>query len=324
MRARFAGRPLLCLLLLCPLLLAGTLPTLAGEPRTLAHQGLERRYLLENAAAAAAGPAPLVVYLHGYERAEAVRAAGADLSWARWEALDRLAAREGFLVAYPTARLGRWSLFPGLADASLEDGTPLDDVGFIRTMVEGLVAEGLADPQRIYLTGFSDGAIMSYKLLCLPDLPFAAAAPGGGTMYQAHRDACTDAAPPPLLAIAGTDDRILPYDGWLFPSGRELSIPETLEHFRLRHGCSGQRSSLRPDLVEDDGSRVREVRWTGCDPPGSVVLLRVEGAGHTWPGPEPVSPDWRYRAGGHNQDIDAAEEIWTFFGEWRKGDAGAE
>ena len=59
-------------------------------------------------------------------------------------------------------------------------------------------------------------------MLCLAETPFAAAAPMSGTMYYKHRDDCAALAPPPLMVIAGTTDRILPYDGWIFPGGREL------------------------------------------------------------------------------------------------------
>ena len=153
---------------------------------------------------------------------------------------------------------------------------------------------------------------MSYRLLCLPETPFAAAAPGGGTMYQKHRDTCAATRPPPIMVFAGTNDRILPYDGWIFRLGREVSIPETMEHFRVLHGCTGQKTTLREDRDPADGSRVREVRWTGCKRENAVLLLKVEGGGHTKPSYEPVSERWRKRAGGHNRDIDAAEEVWRF------------
>ena len=143
----------------------------------------------------------------------------------------------------------------------------MDDVGFIARMIARLVDEGLADAERVYLTGFSDGAIMSYKLLCTAEAPFAAAAPAAGTMYQKHRDTCAATVPIPLLAIAGTNDRSLPYDGWLFPTGRGLSVPETMEHFRLLHGCTGQKTDLLYDRDAKDGSRVLEVVWTGCATP---------------------------------------------------------
>ena len=308
---------------LCAALLAGLVtPAIAGETRSLGHQDVERLFLLHNAEAAAVSPAPLIVFLHGFRKKDEMLAAGTDLSSLDWGALNRVAKREGFVVAYPAARLGQWNLFDGLRNTALEDGRPQDDVGFIFAVIQRLIDEGLADPQRVYLSGFSDGAIMSYRLLCLAATPFAAAAPMGGTMYQKHRDHCAANAPPPLLVIAGTNDRILPYDGWIFRNGREVSIPETMEHFRLLHGCSGQEAELREDREPGDGSRVREIRWTGCAQEGVVVLLRVEGGGHTRPSYDPVSDDWRERAGGHNHDIESPEEVSRLLSLFRQAPPG--
>ena len=223
-----------------------------------------------------------------------------------------MADREHFIVAYPHAWLGRWSSSEGPENITLEDGRTVDDVGFIARMIERLVDEGLADPERVYLTGFSDGAIMSYRLLCTAEAPFAAAAPTAGTMYQKHRDTCAAAVPIPLLVIAGTNDRSLPYDGWLFPTGREISIPETMEHFRLLHGCTGQKADLLYDRDTEDNSRVLEVVWTGCAVENAVRLLRIEGGGHNSPSFEPLPDEWRAWAGVHNRDIESAEEIWAF------------
>ena len=164
---------------------------------------------------------------------------------------------------------------------------------------------------------------MSYRLLCTAEASFAAAAPAGGSMYQGHRDTCAATVPIPLLVIAGTNDRSLPYDGWIFPTGRELSIPETMEHFRLLHGCAGQKSDLLYDRFSEDQSRVLEVVWTGCATPNSVKLLRVEGGGHNAPSFEPLPESWREWAGTHNRDIESAEEIWAFLRqfEWRPRDS---
>ena len=182
-------------------------PPPTGEARTLEHQGVERHYYLQNVEAAAAAPAPLVVSLHGYRGPEQALAERNDLSQIAWGPLVRVAHQEGFVVAYPHAWLGKWSQFEGLENTTLEDGRTVDDVGFIARMIERLVDEGLVDPARVYLTGFSDGAIMSYKLLCTAGAPFAASAPAGGSMYQRHRDTCAATAPIPLLVIAGTNDR---------------------------------------------------------------------------------------------------------------------
>ena len=183
----------------------GEPPPPAGEARTLEHQGVARHFYLHNAESAAAAPVPLVVSLHGYRGTEQALTERNDLSQIAWGSLDRVASREGFVVAYPHAWLGQWSLFEGLPNIALDDGRTVDDVGFIARMIARLVDEGLADAERVYLTGFSDGAIMSYKLLCTAEAPFAAAAPAAGTMYQKHRDTCAATVPIPLMVIAGTE-----------------------------------------------------------------------------------------------------------------------
>ena len=140
---------------------------------------------------------------------------------------------------------------------------------------------------------------------------------------ETHRDTCAATVPIPLLAIAGTNDRSVPYDGWLFPTGRGLSVPETIEHFRLLHGCTGQKTDLLYDRDAEDNNRVREVVWTGCATESAVKLLRVEGGGHNWPSLEPLPDTWRGWSGTHNRDIESAEEIWAFLRQFRKGDAQA-
>ena len=293
-------------------------PLPAEEPRTLTHQGVERHFLLRNVEAAAAGPAPLVVSLHGYRGVEQALAERKDLSGIAWKELDRMADREGFVIAYPHAWLGRWSMFEGLENARLEDGRMVDDAGFVAVLVSHLVDEGVADAERVYLTGFSDGAIMTYRLLCTPGMPFAAAAPGGGSMYEPHRDDCAADAPLPIMVIAGTYDAILPYDGWLFDTGRAISIPETMEHFRLLNGCTGQKGRLLDDRHMWDNSRVLEMYWTGCAVENSVKLLKVKGGGHNWPSYGSIPDEWRRWAGTHNRDIESAEEIWKFVSRFRK------
>lgn len=249
------------------------LPEHAGEARILLHQGTERHYYLQNAEASAAGPAPLVVSLHEFRAPEQALAERGNLGRIRWDALDRVAGREGFVVAYPHAWLGLWSTRDGPGEV---------------------------------------------RLLCTAGAPFAAAAAGGGTMFEEHRDDCAAEAPLPVLAIAGTRDEILSYDGLLTPEGRELSIPETMEHFRRLNGCTGQESALRDDRDGLDESRVVEMRWTGCTAGNAVTLLKVRGGGHNWPSFEPIPWEQRDRTGPHNRDIDSAGEVWRFLSRFRR------
>ncbi|MEM7222622.1 MAG: PHB depolymerase family esterase [Pseudomonadota bacterium] len=307
-------------LTLCLLLgLAPSGPAAALEKRNFLHQETERAYYIHNDKPVENAPRPLVVALHGYSgKGEAVRGSH-RLAEHLWAKLDEIAQREGFVTLYPVALHGQWNLFPGLKDTTLESGEPADDVGYIHGLVADMVAKGIADPNRIYLTGFSDGAILSYRLLCL-DGPgvFAAAVPIAGSMHQPHYDSCAPDFVPPILVIAGTRDPILPYDGWLFSGGREVSIPETMELWRKLHGCDAQSWTLMADRVVEDSSRVRAVTWTGCATPDSVKLLRIEGGGHQAPSFTPGPARWTERFGPRNQDIESAEEIWRFLSVFAK------
>ncbi len=282
----------------------------AGEDqaRTLVHQGIARQYDLHLPSSLAPHPRPLVVALHGLgQPVESLHA---------WLPLIPVADREGFAVAYPKALDGRWGYWPGArVFVPGQDANEVDDTGFIAAMVQSLVAEGIADPARTYVTGVSRGALMAYTLMCArPDL-FAAAAPLSSGMTEAQVAACHPDRQIPMLAVAGTADPIQFYDGWLPspPVPRLLSVPETMEFWRRQHGCEGQTIHQLPHRDRDDPTRTRRVEWTGCKAGGPVVLYKVIGGGHQPPSYSPNSEDTRRSFGRRGEDIETAEEVWTLF-----------
>ena len=63
-----------------------------------------------------------------------------------------------------------------------EDG--IDDVAVVAELVQQVEGEGCIDVDRVYATGFSNGAEMAAQVACvLPDV-FAAVAPVSGAVYQ--------------------------------------------------------------------------------------------------------------------------------------------
>jgi polyhydroxybutyrate depolymerase len=282
----------------------------AGEDRSLSWQGIERQYRLHNQQPDAA---PAVVYLHHRHSEAGAIEARANLSLLAWNRLDAVSRAEGFVTVTPAAIKGFWNHTPGLGDlVEHPEIGEVDDVGFVFALVDHLIAAGIAEPERVYVTGISNGAILSYRLLCTEGNPFAAAVPVVGNMPDYLLTSCADIPPTPVMLIAGTKDRIVPYDGWIYRHGRYISVPEVMEFWRQRQGCKEQRWKLFEDSVLEDNSRPVRVWWTGCDRDFAVELIRVEGGGHTTPSPKPVSEDWLKRAGGHNQDIDAAVLAWRF------------
>ncbi|MEM7733094.1 MAG: PHB depolymerase family esterase [Pseudomonadota bacterium] len=281
-----------------------------AEPRIFTHDGLDRLVWMDDARSDTSSPAPLVIALHGYRRptdADALRNDPARLAWPDLQALGK---QYGFVTLYPAAYRGQWSLFDGLSHAQKDDGTPIDDEDFLLSLVSQLVSNGTADPAAIYLTGISDGAIMTYRMICLSQTPFAAAVPLIGTAFAAHLADCVPKTPPALMHVHGTLDRVLPYDGWIFASGREVSVPEVTEHFRQLHGCTGQDRQMLENLDPDDGSRVEEMTWTGCTRDGTVLRYKVIGGGHDVPSPDADQPTAGQKI---NRDLDTMSVMWTFF-----------
>jgi polyhydroxybutyrate depolymerase len=279
----------------------------ASEIVKLTHQGVERTAVLHRQAPASAGARPLVVMLHGQG------GTGADLR--RWAGFDALADRERFVAVYPDAIDGRWSYGrPIILPMPSLNGETVDDVGFLRGLIAHLVECNIADPARVYVFGVSRGGLMAFTLACALDDVIAAAAPVLTGMTEHQRDHCKPQRPVPIVVIAGTHDATQWYDGWIYRVGRLLSVPESLEFWRARHGCTGQQARLLPHRRADDRTRVALIEWTGCTGAAPLRLYRVQGGGHQLPSRAgrraPLSDP---RLGARNADIETAEEAWAFF-----------
>ena len=276
---------------------------LADPPPALEHQGVARHYLLHQPAGDAS-PRPLLIYLHGLRPAGWQNHTQAEI--------DVAADREGFVAAYPAALEGRWNYTGQLSDKVKIGDQVADETGFIAELIDRLASEKIADPSRVYLIGESRGGLMVFELMCRMADRIAAAAPLITGMTEGQRDACAPTRPVPVFAVNGTADPIQRYDGWLFPTGRLLSVPETMEYWRLQHGCTGQKATMLPHRVETDPTRIMLVQWTGCRGGDAMRLYRVSGGGHQVPSFTAASEAWVREAGRQNQDIETIDAFWDF------------
>jgi len=199
------------------------------------------------------------------------------------------ADRAGFIVAYPE----------GLGDPqSWKFGNRAEgqaDVAFIRDLIQQLQSQYRIDAQRIYVTGISNGAEMSYRLACdLGDVIAAFAPVAGG--YPAFDD-CPATRPVPVIAFHGTDDQLLPYAG---KPPLLLPVHDWVAGWAARNGCANP-----PAVIMQQGD-VTGKHWGGCRAGADVVLYTIIGKGHSWPGsamPARIT----------TRDIDATDLIWEFF-----------
>ena len=275
----------------------------AGESRTLQAGGITRRYFLYLPSTWHSGrPAPLVLVFHG--------GGGRASGIAPHTGFSQLAEREGFVVAYPQGLSGRWNDGRGYA-------TTHDDVGFVRALLDTLERELSIDPRRVYATGISNGAMFAYRLAC--DLPgvFAAVAPVAGAMPAGLAPGCAHTQPVSVLAFQGTADPLMPFAGGGVARrrGRVLSAARSIAYWATVSGCTAApATTLEPDLVLDDSTRVRRTVYGGCRDGTSVELYAIEGGGHTWPGGPPVGGS----VGRVTRDVDATPLIWAFFAQHPK------
>ena len=292
----------------------GTPHTIAPSPKTgdvnfkvltYKHQGIDRLALIHRPASLGSRAAPLVIALHGLGQS--------IYSLRDWLRLDDVAERAGFYVVYPQAIDLSWNYGKPLAKPMpVVNGETVDDVGFIRKMIDDLVARQLADPSRIYVTGMSRGGLMTFTLACALADRIAAAAPLITGMTDHQRDDCHPARALPLMAVAGTDDRAERYDGETAPNGRLLSVPETMAFWRNVDGCKDEAVQPIPHLHDTDPTEINLVEWQSCKEDTALKLYRVQHGGHQLPSLVESSKDLDAHFGLRNHDMDTAEAVWAF------------
>jgi polyhydroxybutyrate depolymerase len=286
-----------------------------AESKPLKFQGRERSYRLFVPTSLVPGtPAPLVLVFHGSgSTAEEIE---------RITSFSRLAAREGFLVAYPQGVFRNWNDGRGPL-SSLAHLDNVNDVAFVDAVVLDIERTHPVDRRRIYATGLSNGGCLAHHLAAArPDL-FAAIATVAGSIAQPLAERFEAAAPVSVFLIHGSADPITPVAGGGVLKGFRGRVAGTVESARLWariDGCDQTPDSgTLQDRVPEDGCTTRWFRWRNADQGVDVTLFLVDGMGHTWPGHDPYLPE--RLIGRSCYDFDATALIWQFFVEHPKAAA---
>jgi polyhydroxybutyrate depolymerase len=273
----------------------------AGLARhNMVHDGVDRSYYLhepEIREGTIQGPMPLVVVLHG--------AGSNGPSAAKRTQMNPKADEEGFLAAYPNAIRFRWIR---LWNAGICCGPAVsenvDDVGFIKTVIEDIESRYDIDPKRIYVAGFSNGAMMAHRVACETVDRIAAVALVAGTADLEH---CTPSEPVSVIAFHGTADPRLSYEGGDF-AGHAGGLPypgvrEVVAFWRTADNCI---RSLPPQ--ESEFLRIEQHIDGGNA--SEVVLYTIINGNHTWPGGKRVPLIFGRRP---TRAVSATDRIWVFF-----------
>jgi len=187
------------------------------------------------------------------------------------------------------------------------DGPPpgqpaLDDAAFLRAIISGL--QGTAEPQPVFLAGLSNGAGFAEHVGRHGLLPLAGLFLVAGTIRASSRQAVPVPRQQAAVTImAGTGDKMAPYDGGELhakgliglrlrrraakhgelPSRRHVVGAETVARdWATANGISGE-PVADPLPAAPPDPPVTRLTWSGPDGP-PVVIYRIEGGGHGWPG----------------------------------------
>lgn len=272
---------------------------------TIQHDGIARRYLVHVPKSYDDSKAmPLLLSFHG---------GGGHMEFqASDERYGQISASEteGFVVAFPNgySRLpgGRLATFnAGGCCGPAKEGN-IDDVGFARAIVANLTRQLNIDRQRVFATGFSNGAMLTHRLACEASDVFRAIAPVAGTDNTVQ---CAPRQPVSVLIIHARNDDHNRYEGGAGEKSVDrgnmassTSVPETLNRWLTRNACqrTPQRVLERPGAYCD--------RYTGCKGDATVAICITERGTHSWPGAQKSrsteSP---------SQAISANAAMWAFF-----------
>jgi polyhydroxybutyrate depolymerase len=223
--------------------------------------------------------APLVVGFHG------LRGWGQFMS--DWTGLSKVAARNGFIAAYPTATKPKlaWAIQPNAQN---------QDVAFVRALMADVARRWCVDSRRVSAVGISNGGGFAARVACDLADRLAAVVLVAPALTQA-RD-CTSGPPVSVLEIHGTSDPIAPYRS----KNGSKAVLDWLQDWRVRDGC-GSRAAKRTQVR----SIVSRIAWSPCAKGTSVEHLRITGGRHQWPGSSPSNP-------GPTSGLSASEETWRF------------
>ncbi|MBE3560043.1 MAG: dienelactone hydrolase family protein [Ktedonobacteraceae bacterium] len=254
---------------------------------TIVSSGVQRSLLVHLPPSYGQHPQPLVVSYHGY-------------SWTvqNMEHNTQTASeadKAGFVLVFPQGLDSppTWNAGVGAYGPT----GAADDIQFTRDLFSYMQKQYCIDTQRIYVTGFSLGGGMAYRVACRLSNQIAALATVSGAYYPLP-EGCHPARPLPVLEIHGAADTQAPYAG--NPTRHMAGVQDYLNIWLDIDKCDHTSHAF---FQQGD---VTGREWTRCAPGVTVKHYRISDGGHSWPG----TPNTTHV-------INANEVIWQFFSNYR-------
>jgi len=254
--------------------------------KTANFEGLYRSFNVFKPSIIGTEKLPLVIFLHGY----------GGVVWPDMitDSFIDVAEKEKFLLLKPQA----FSVSPGLP-AWDSYSMRWDDTKFLTQLIDSMLLKYQADPERIYITGFSNGGFMTFFLAKKFETRIAAVAPIAGLMDYYSFANFSLQKPMPLCYMHGTADSTVR----VFTTPTHQGWDKVLGWF-VQHNKANATPLVTEmeDTYKWDYSTVTKLEYS-AEGSADIVYYRVNGGNHSIPGVQPWS----------NKDISAYQVIWEFF-----------
>lgn len=241
---------------------------------SLLADGLQRSYLLHLPPGYdGQQDLPLVIAMHG--------GFGSAANLQNQSGLSLTADEYNFIVVYPEgSREGVISIRTWNAGwcCGHSSATGVDDVGFIDTLLDVLIADYAVDTNRIYATGMSNGGFMSYRLACELSDRIAAIAPVAASLSLRE---CTPRRPVPIIHFHSVLDSSVPYEGGIGDGVSDhynAPLDSVLNAWAGKNGCQSGKLTIQDD------ADFSNYQWTDCDCSADIEWYLTKDGGHSWPG----------------------------------------
>lgn len=234
----------------------------------------------------------LVISMHGI---------GIPASWNQgMMKYEPLADTGNFIVAYPEAEKLTWDLSTD------------KDLNFILAIIDSMSNRYQIDRNRVYASGFSMGAMMSWYLSCkMPD-KIAAIVPGDGYPLSGL-SGCSDVRHVPVLQLYGTADSY-------YGKFKSDFLPSQID----RYGCATTSVQTKPFPIDVDGRNASQLAqpsqsykddWGPCNKNGlesSIGMITIVGMVHDWATPDKANANDDPNFKGKPFDVNGTWEAWNF------------
>lgn len=231
---------------------------------------------------------PMIISLH-----PSFSNADNHMNAAKWQLIGDTA---NFISVYPNGTSNQpsstnfsWNAY------NLSTGSSADDVGFLNALIDSMITNYAVDTCRIYISGFSNGAWMSWRMMCDFTNRFAAVAPLSGSWKYGKDGFCDHGGcngstipgtnPPSQEATMNcTPSKRMPYMYYrgtneVNLTDRAITDPNGIYFWSRHNGCD---TIPTVDTITSNGDQIIRERYLNCQDSTETIIMNVVGNSHTW------------------------------------------